>query len=179
VGHTPGWRITLPLIVLAFLSLFGGFIELPHTLGHLELFSGYLHPVLPSVVMREGAESGEWIMQIVAAVVSLSGVYVAYYYYVKRPELPATIKASVSDLHQLWFSGWGFDYLYNAAVVRPFVYLANLNKNDVVDKLYSAIVAITEFFNRIFSFTQSGLMRWYVMGIVIGAILILTLGLLS
>ncbi len=179
VGHSMGKSITIPLIILAVLSLFGGFIELPHTMGHLELFSDYLSPVLPGVVIREGAESGEWIMQALAAVISISGVYIAYYYYVKHPHLPEKIKASISDLHQLWFSGWGFDRLYDAILVRPFVFLAAINKNDIIDKGYAAIVTLVTFLHRIFSYTQSGLMRWYVMGIVIGAILILTLGLLS
>ena len=179
VGHGIGKSIAIPLIVLAALSLFGGFIELPHTLGHVELFSHFLSPVLPGVVVREGAESSEWVMQILAAVISLSGVYIAYYFYIKQPELPDKIKSATSDLHQLWFSGWGFDALYDAVIVRPFVFLATINKNDVIDKAYTAIVSLTQFFNRLLSYTQSGLMRWYVMGIVIGAILILTLGLLS
>ena len=93
--------------------------------------------------------------------------------------MPDKIKSATSDLHQLWFSGWGFDALYDAVIVRPFVFLATINKNDVIDKAYTAIVSLTQFFNRLLSYTQSGLMRWYVMGIVIGAILILTLGLLS
>src|SRR5882672_4375627 len=137
VGHPTGKSIGIPLVILAVLSLFGGFIELPHTLGHVELFSDFLKPVLPGVVMREGAESGEWIMQAVAAVVSLSGVYLAYFFYLKRPDLPGMIKAATSDLHQLWFSGWGFDRLYDTVFVRPFVFLATINKNDVIDKVYA------------------------------------------
>jgi NADH-quinone oxidoreductase subunit L len=178
VGHPTGKSIAIPLVILAALSLFGGFLELPHTLGHVELFSDFLKPVLPGIMVREGAESGEWILQAVAAIVSLSGVYLAYYFYLKRPDLPAKIKAATSDLHQLWFSGWGFDSLYDAVFVRPFVFLATVNKNDVIDKAYAGMVAAAEFFHRVFAYTQSGLMRWYVMGIVIGAILMLTLGLL-
>ena len=178
VGHPAGKSITIPLVVLAVLSLFGGFIELPHTLGHVELFSDFLSPVLPGVEVRPGAEHGEWIMQAVAAIVSLGGVYIAWYFYRKRPELPGQIKIAISDLHHLWFSGWGFDALYDAMFVRPFVYLATVNKNDVIDKVYVGVVSLAGFFHRVFAYTQSGLMRWYVMGIVIGAILILTFGLL-
>jgi NADH-quinone oxidoreductase subunit L len=178
VGHPTGKSIAIPLVVLAVLSCIGGFVELPHNIGHIELFSDLLSPVLPAVAVREGVESSEWIMQFVAAVISLGGVYVAYFFYLKRPELPGQIKSSMSDLHQLWLSGWGFDALYNTVFVRPFVYLATVNKNDVIDKVYTGTVSVANFFNRIFSYTQSGLMRWYVMGIVIGAILILTLGLL-
>ena len=178
VGHPAGKSITIPLVILAVLSLVGGFIELPHTLGHVELFSDFLRPVLPPVEVRPGAEHAEWIMQAVAAVISLGGVYVAWYFYLKRPELPGQLKVAISDLHQLWFSGWGFDALYDAVFVRPFVYLATINKNDVIDKVYVGIVSLAGFFHRVFAYTQSGLMRWYVMGIVIGAILILTFGLL-
>ena len=49
VGHPAGKSITIPLVILAVLSLVGGFIELPHTLGHVELFSDFLRPVLPTV----------------------------------------------------------------------------------------------------------------------------------
>ena len=68
--------------------------------------------------------------------------------------------------------------MYNALFVRPFVYLAAVNKADVVDKVYIIIVWITEQFNKLFSAAQAGILRWYVMGIVVGAILIITLGLL-
>jgi len=178
VGHPVGKSITIPLVVLAGLSLFGGFIELPHTLGHVELFSDFLVPVLPYVAVRPGTEHAEWIVQAVAAIISLGGIYLAWFFYLKRPELPGQLKVAVSDLHQLWFSGWGFDALYDAVFVRPFVFLATINKNDVIDKLYQGMVWLAGTFHRVFAYTQSGLMRWYVMGIVIGAILILTFGLL-
>jgi NADH-quinone oxidoreductase subunit L len=178
VGHPAGKSITLPLMILAVLSLVGGFIELPHNLAHVELFSDFLRPVLPSVEVRPGVEQAEWIMQAVAAIVSLGGVYLAWYFYLKRPELPGQLKVAISDLHQLWFSGWGFDALYDTVFVQPFVYLATINKNDVIDKVYVGMVSLAGLFHRVLAYTQSGLMRWYVMGIVIGAILILTFGLL-
>lgn len=178
MGHGTGSRIGIPLIILAILSLVGGFIELPHNMGHVELFSDFLSPVLPAVEVRPGVESAEWIFQAIAAVLSLSGVYIAYYFWIKRPDLTATLKASVIDLHGLWLSGWGFDALYDAILVKPFVWLSRINKNDFIDKFYSALVTLSTFFHRIFAYTQSGLMRWYVMGIVLGAILIITIGLL-
>lgn len=178
VGHPPGKLITIPLIVLAVLSLIGGFIELPHTLGHLTLLSDFLDPVLPSVSLRPDASTMEWMMQAVAAAVALSGVYVAYVFYLKKPEWSDRIKDSGKVLHQFWFSGWGFDALYETILVRPFVFLADVNKKDVVDKVYEGIVSTAEALHRLLAFTQSGLLRWYIMGIVIGGILILTLGLM-
>jgi len=178
IGHPTGKSINIPLIVLAVLSLVGGFIELPHTMGHLELFSDFLKPVLPSVALHEGVEHTEWTIQVITMVLSLGGVYLAYYFYLKKPELPAQIKANIEGLHHIWFTGWGFDALYHTLLVRPFVFLATINKGDVIDEFYALIVSSSEFMHRVFARTQGGILRWYVMGIVIGAILIMTIGLL-
>jgi len=178
VHHVPGKGMNIPLLILAGLSTFAGFIQLPHTFGHVTIFSDFLIPVLPSISLQEGFEEFEWLVQLLAAGAALSGVYVAYLFYIKRPELSDELKSSAADLHQFWFSGWGFDALYNFLFVRPFVFLSTINKNDIVDKLYEGIVLIAEFFHRLFSFTQSGILRWYIMGIVIGGIVLLTLGLI-
>ncbi|HTE31362.1 MAG TPA: NADH-quinone oxidoreductase subunit L [Chryseolinea sp.] len=177
VSHVPGWRINTPLIILAILSVIGGFIELPHTLGHFALFTDYLSPLLPSVSLREGVEQSEWTIQIVAGLLSLGGVYIAYYVFVQNIPLSEEIKSSAYGVHQYWFYGWGFDSLYNTLLVRPFVYFSRLNKNDFIDKFYTMLVSIAEFFNSVFAKTQSGLLRWYLMGIVVGAILIITISL--
>lgn len=178
-GHHIGKSMTIPLIILAILSLIGGFIELPHTLGHFELFSDFLKPTLPTVNLQDGVTtSTEWTIQIVTMVLSFIGVYIAYHFYVKKPALPDQVKASLHGLHQFWFSGWGFDVLYNTLIVRPYVFLATINKRDAVDKFYTFLVSATDSLHQLFARTQGGILRWYVMSMVIGAILILTLGLL-
>lgn len=177
ISHVPGMRITVPLMILAVLSLAGGFIELPHTLGHFTLFSDYLSPLLPAVTLKEGIETTEWTIQFITAALALGGVYFAYILYVKQPQLSDEIKSSTFELHQFWFRGWDFDALYNLMFVRPFVFLSRINKNDVIDQFYTGLMQITEYFNSAFVKTQNGILRWYVMSIVVGAILILTISL--
>jgi NADH-quinone oxidoreductase subunit L len=62
--------------------------------------------------------------------------------------------------------------------VKPYVYLCRINKKDAVDKMYDGMVSGANFFHGMFAQSQSGIMRWYIMGIVIGAVLILSLGLI-
>src|SRR5882762_6200370 len=143
VHHVPGNGMNIPLIVLAILSTFAGFIQLPHTFGHLTIFSDFLAPVLPAISIQEDFENLEWLIQLIAAGASLSGVYVAYLFYIKSPALSDELKSSAADLHQFWFSGWGFDSLYNFLFVRAFVFLSTINKNDIVDKLYEGLVIMT------------------------------------
>jgi NADH-quinone oxidoreductase subunit L len=179
VGHHTGKLMNVPMIILAILSIVGGFIELPHTLGHVELFSGFLKSVFPAITLQPNATTGlEWTVQLITIALSLAGIYIAYYFYLKKPEMSGKLKTSLGGLHHLWFTGWGFDALYNTVLVRPFVFLATVNKRDVIDKFYALIVAASEELHHLFAKTQGGILRWYVMSIVIGAILILTLGLL-
>ena len=177
VSHVPGSLINIPLIVLATLSTLAGFMELPHSLGHLQLFTDFLNPLLPATILQPEIESTEWMIQLLAAALSIGGALVAYYFYVMRPTLHTQIKSAVPQLHNFLLSGWRFDSLYDWVFVKPFVYLSNINKNDFVDWPYNALVSVAGFFHRMFSFTQSGILRWYLIGIVIGAITILTLGL--
>jgi NADH-quinone oxidoreductase subunit L len=178
VGHHAGVMMTLPLVVLAVFSTFAGFIELPHTLGHLQLFSDYLAPTLPRILMIEDMESAEWIVQLVAATLSIGGVYLAYLFYIRRPEWRDSVKTSIPEIHSFLKLGWGFDALYDILIVQPFVWAAAVNKNDVIDKLYTGLVAFASFSHRLFAQTQSGVLRWYMMGIVIGTLLVVTIGLM-
>lgn len=174
IGHHPGKLLTVPLIVLAFFCVFAGFIELPHNFGHFTLFSNLLHQVLPENALKAGID-GELLFQILAFLATFGGIYLAYILWHKRPQLIENLKQSgpVMSLYRFWFSGWGFDQLYNAVIVRPIVSISNINKNDVVDKLYQGITFITVRLYRSLSFTQSGSLRWYIMGMVVGAIIIL------
>src|SRR5260221_202033 len=136
VSHVPGNGMNIPLLILAGLSTLGGFIELPHSFGHFTVFSNFLKPVLPSVSIQEGFEGIEWMVQLIAAGVALSGVYVAYIFYIVKPGLSEELKTSAADLHKFWFNGWGFDFLYYFLFFRPFLFLSTINQYDVVDKLF-------------------------------------------
>ena len=179
VSHPVGNLISIPLIILAVLSLIGGFIELPHTFGHVTIFSNMLSGVLPGVTLSEGIESSEWLVQLATAVLGLGGIYIAYYFYIVKPELSDKVKASANTLHQYWFSGWGFDALYDALFVKPFAWLSKINKSDVVDKIYTEIADTVLFYHRVLSSSQTGVIRWYMTGVVVGAIVLLAIGLLS
>jgi NADH-quinone oxidoreductase subunit L len=178
VGHAPGALIHVPLVVLAGLSTFAGFIELPHTLGHIEFFTRLQTAVLPVTVVQPGVSNSEWLVQLVAAMASIGGVGLAYYLYVARPGLHVRIKQAMPGVHGFLLSGWKFDTLYNRLFVQPFVYLSAINKSDLADRPYQWLVNLAEWFHKLLSFTQSGILRWYLAGMVVGAILVLTLGLL-
>ena len=176
VGKIPGRLMTAPLIILAVFSVLAGFIELPHNFGHFTLFSDFLTPALPATEANTLASS-EWLFQIIAAFTTLGGIYLGYILYFKQPQLITRLKQSdlPATMRKFWLSGWGFDKLYDVVFVRPFVFLASVNKKDFIDKAYEGVAEINVRFNKALSYSQSGSLRWYVMGLVLGSIIILSI----
>ena len=166
--------IKIPLIVLAVLSVIGGFIETPSTLGDVTIFSGFVTKTLPEVVTHS-SEGLEILFQIITALFALSGIFIAYVLYVKRrPQ-----ERSKSFIAQFLFSGWWFDKIYDMMIVRPVVRMAEIDKHDFIDYFYTFIAWLTGLGYKILKLTQTGNMRWYAAGLVIGAILTISIVLLS
>jgi len=176
----PGWRITLPLVVLAFFSFAGGFIELPHTMGNVTLFSDVIHHTLPASEIHANSGLSELLLQIITGLTALIAVGLAYLLYIHRKTLPARIKESeaIHLLHRFLHSGWGFDAIYNAVFVVPLETISRINKKDVLD-LVSILTARTMVYcNKILVYAQNGSLRWYMAAIALGAILTLTIAIL-
>jgi NADH-quinone oxidoreductase subunit L len=85
----------------------------------------------------------------------------------------------VRVLHRFWLSGWGFDWLYDRLFVQPFVWMAHINRDDVIDRATHGAARLSRFSNRVLSRTQSGLVRRYVAVIAAGSIVIVAIMLLS
>jgi NADH-quinone oxidoreductase subunit L len=175
VSRKPSLAMKIPLVVLAVLSVMGGFVELPRTLGDLPVFSGFLATALPSVQNLREAFLGEGMQQIIASAVSLGGIFIAYLFFLRSPFTAERFTAHPAGraLHRFWFSGWGFDWLYDNVFVRPLFWFARINRDDFVDLIYGGVAWYNRFFSRGLSLTQSGKVRWYAMGVAIGAVIII------
>ncbi|HEY6243449.1 MAG TPA: NADH-quinone oxidoreductase subunit L [Pyrinomonadaceae bacterium] len=172
VSYAPDIRLRLPLIVLAVLSVVGGFVELPRTLGDRPLFSNFMGSVLPALEHVGGDTRTELALQIIAAVVSISGIYLAYLFFLRRRSFATGIAGSTvgTVLRRFWFGGWGFDWLYEHSLVKPFVWLVRANKDDFIDSIYDGIARLNEVFYGLLARTETGKVRWYMTGIAFGAI---------
>ncbi|HJZ40554.1 MAG TPA: NADH-quinone oxidoreductase subunit L [Bacteroidales bacterium] len=170
--HHPGRLMLIPMIILAFFSLIAGFIELPESMGHVQWFSKLLDPVLPAVNTAHG-RIPESFFQLVAGTISLSGIYLAYRFYLKQPYLTSSFNES--RISKFLYKGWGFDRVYDLLFVNPLVWFAVRNKNDFIDLFTSALARAAFYGNYLLSITQNGRIRWYVMAFVIGIVFMLTI----
>lgn len=116
--------MTMPLIVLAALSIMGGYIGIPASLGGGNLFHHFIDlsstDATGEHVFRLAqmlfSENVLMIFSIAAAVSGLGG---AYYLYVKAPALPAKIAAAFRIVHTILSRKYYVDELYRALFVTP------------------------------------------------------------
>lgn len=167
----PGKLMIVPVSILAFFSVVGGFVELPDSLGNVHLFSDLLHNTLPKVILSNTGIP-EYFFQVLSGIIVLLGIYFAYLVYLKKPS--ATESFRHSGLHSFFEKGWGFDALYDTLLVRPVVWLSEIDKKDFVDIFNKGLAQLALFFNSLLVRTQNGKIRWYLMSLAIGITLILT-----
>jgi NADH-quinone oxidoreductase subunit L len=170
--HKPGFLMVFPLIILAILSLAGGLIELPENLGPVHLFSNLMKSVLPGTLLA-GNNVPESLFEIFSAVISVGGVYLAYLIFFKKSLFRSSFRNT--RICDFFFKGWGFDWFYDKAFVRPVVWLSEIDRKDFIDGVYSFIANGTGYLNLLISKTQNGKLRWYLMVLTAGIILVLTI----
>jgi NADH-quinone oxidoreductase subunit L len=177
VHRQPAQGMVIPLIVLAVLSVTAGFIEWPHNMVHLTLFSDHVQKVLPETALKTALPS-EGLFQLIAALVTLAGVYLGYILYYGKPGIRWQQSPGLAGMREFLFSGWKFDQLYNFLFVKPFVFITRINKSDIIDKLYNGIAQASLRLNSWFSVSQNGSLRLYIVGVLAGILFIITLQLL-
>ncbi|MEE9465346.1 MAG: NADH-quinone oxidoreductase subunit L [Candidatus Neomarinimicrobiota bacterium] len=117
--------MTIPLILLAFMSVLGGYVGIPAALGGANAFHHFLEPVLavfatPGSTVADSNHMMEILLMIASSVVALGGAYYAYQVYVAQPDMADDIAQKLQLLHRLSLNKYYVDEAYQLVVVRPF-----------------------------------------------------------
>ncbi len=175
---TTGACIAIPLVVLSFLALAGGFVEIPPYLGNVPSFTRLMQSALPapSAAMSAGSnlEAG---LSAVAAITALLGVGIAYIAFRRRPTLVQSLVQSPAmlALQRFWENDWGFDWLYDRTLVQPFLWFARVDQADFIDSFYNGVALLSQAAYRRLSDSQTGRVRWYAAGIVSGSVVLIAI----
>jgi len=121
--------MTIPMVVLAVLSLIGGWAGLPAGLLWGDRFERFLAPVAPTVASASSASIGQGglspvITSAIALAVALGGIAVAWLFYVRSPELPASLAESLRLLYHVLLRKYYVDEFYNAVIGRPLFWIS-------------------------------------------------------
>ncbi len=157
-AHEPrGIKFKLPLAILAGLALVGGVFHLP--LDDVFPKVDHTHPPL--------------IIEIVAIVTPFVGIFIAYLFFGSKRFSAKGL--SESNLAKYFNSGWGMDWLYDQILVKPFIFLSRINKNDIVDCMPNLVSASAKVIYKGLSASQNGQLRLYVATMAASSVLIIIL----
>jgi len=173
--------MTVPLILLAILSVVGGYIGIPHYFNKIEHF---LQPVFNRYVRFDVFVGTQELFPLevsfmaVSTLIVFMGVGFAYLLYVARPDYPAAIAERFKRIHGFLCNKWYVDEFYHASIVKP----VNLLSEKVlwrwfdvriVDGLVNLIPRLTGRFSALLRRTETGMVQNYALTIVFGVVLLL------
>ena len=183
--------IVIPLIVLAGLSVVGGYIGIPKVIGHIvgipNYFENYLEPVfkLSTEYLAQhsghGAEHHSVVLEFglmgVSVLIALIGIAIAYTLYVSSTGLPAKFTATFPALHRAVYNKWYIDELYDFMIVNPCKSFGRFLWKGfdvlIVDGIVNGIANVVMGFSGVFRFMQSGMIHNYAFSMAFGVAVIL------
>jgi NADH-quinone oxidoreductase subunit L len=123
--HESPKTMTVPLMILAALSIIGGWFALPVLWGEESPFEKFLEPVTRGVIPESAAVQfahhtlfTEYLLMAASVGIAIFGLWLAYNLYLKHPQLHSKVAASWPRLHKLLVNKYYVDELYDALFVN-------------------------------------------------------------
>lgn len=180
--------MTVPLVVLAVLSVIGGLLGVPEFIGESVGFhyTGLIEKFLSSsVVVHHGAEYasshhfGHWTLVGFSVLAAFAGILGGVLVYYRGREKTAIVSGQAADaVHRGSFNKWYVDEIYEAVFVSPFNYISGLSSDfdrSVIDRSLDGLSDFVRDISRRLSALQSGLLRYYAAAMVGGVVVIIVL----
>ncbi len=171
--HESPSLITVPLIILAILSFFGGIISLP---GHSWL-NHYLTPLF-SKVAHEAHTLGntEYMLMAIATIGAIIGIGIAYKKYLKDNTIPSE-DAEITGVSKVLYNKYYVDEAYDAIFIKPINVLSSFFRDSVETTLSALVFGLGKVTNEIAlqgKKVHNGSVGLYLFALVIGVVAIIT-----
>ena len=166
--------VTLPLVVLALLSVFGGALNLP---GTHWLETWLEHSLHVSV-------AGHFVLTValISTSVALAGLFLAWLVYGRKPLFqngqPDPLLRPLNGLFRALENKWWVDELYHALIVKPYqslsAFAADSIDQGVIDGIVNGFGSVVNRGAKAWRRLQNGYIRSYALTIVVGVVLVIT-----
>ena len=158
------WNVTLPLVVLASMSVVLGFLNIPYIMNHLfgsfsaGLFTEWLSPVIPVAEHGAGLEENgshgsgllEWGVMFLSVAAAAGAMYLSYVMYTRRMDVVQRFTTKFARLHNVVLNKYYVDEAYQRFVVDPLLGLNRLcAKFDavVIDGIVNLVAKVTKLYS--------------------------------
>jgi NADH-quinone oxidoreductase subunit L len=185
-AHESPRAMTVPLMILAVLSVAGGWIGIPAVIGtpifghDVNVFHHWLAPAIAgghAEAAAEGASAGaEWALMGAALAIALAGIGVAWTIYRQRTGAAESIAKQFGLVYRMWRNLYWVDELYEAAILKPFYaicrFFAGFDR-FIVDGIVNLTAIMADLFGQILKLFQTGYVRNYALVFLMGVVAIL------
>jgi len=167
--------MTVPLIILAVLSVFGGFLNVPSLFGGNSNFSSFLQSATTSLSFEEMNHSTEIVLIFIS--LALLGLVILYAYrtFVSKSIIPKDDFAPMPFFSKVVYNKFYIDEIYASVFEKPLGYLSdfffNKVENTVLDPAVDGIGTLTARFGTLVRKLQQGNMSFYLFTMVAGILL--------
>jgi len=194
--HESPQVMTVPLMILAFLAIAGGYVGIPHLLGGTNLFDQFLAPVLGGGVHAEAASTGfglvssawasgaeaageaslEMTLMIASVVTALIGIFIAYLLYVSNTKLPGKFTAAFPNLFKVVNNKYYVDELYDFVFVRGILkagaLLLKVVDIGIIEGIVNGSGSLMQWAGGLLRKFETGFVQQYAFGMILGAIVV-------
>lgn len=169
--HESPLLITIPLVILAVLATFGGFLGVPHFLGG-EVMHDILDHMLEHVVpgnLGHGTAAMEWVLMLVSVFVGAGCLYLSYFLYVLHTQ---SSNEKQNAFSKFLFNSYYLNEAYELLIVKPIyhasVFLWKVVDVVIIDGAVLLLAKISRMSGRTLRVIQTGNMEHYLLVMVLG-----------
>jgi len=175
--HESPLVMTIPLILLAILSIIGGWVGVPLAFGGHNEFEHFLDPVFnpaTHIVEHTATRNAEPILAAASVLTALLGLYFAWLFYYKKPGTAAALAERIKPVYSLLDHKYWVDEIYGRFIVAPLFIvsryvLGGLIDTGIVQGSAAAAAGTTRGAGSIVRRMQSGNIRSYAGWLAFGA----------
>jgi NADH-quinone oxidoreductase subunit L len=196
-AHEAPASMAVPLVVLAVLSVIGGWIGIPAALGRFlggigNVFEHWLDPIFADLASHGAAgtealhepPTAEYALMAASVGVAALGLLSAWWLYVRRPELPVRVASRLRGVYQVLYNKYWVDELYDVIVVRPYRALSRFTWRVIDDGLIDGVAvrgtgALVKLGSRVASGWETGYVPTYLVVFFGGVVILLAYVLLT
>jgi NADH-quinone oxidoreductase subunit L len=131
--HESPWIMTLPLVILAILSVIGGWVGIPIAFGGSDEAEHFLEPVFASGIAGAGNHGLEYTLAGISIFTAFLGAFIAYLFYYKKPGTAASYAQKFPILYRLVENKFYVDEIYNVVLVTPLLAIARIVLGGLID----------------------------------------------
>ena len=175
--HESPKSMTIPLMILAGLSIVAGFIGFPHALGHQLGIHHWLDKFLSSSVkVAEGKMelNTEMLLMAATVVLILIMIFLARFFFVSKKQIPNADDAPMSLGKEIVYHKYYIDEIYEAIIVKPLNRVSALMYQFIeksgIDGLVNLIGTSIVNWSQLLRLTQTGSLGFYVIAMVISIV---------